>query len=144
MRQAMRWARISGSERIVYRMRWRRAVEALAGLLLTTGAAVAQDGPSAARQDELLHLLRQDCGSCHGLTLRGGLGPLSSLPVTGVLEWTIGAKAGQTVVTLRYAVGGYRLGDAAKFAKPAPAKPAPAKPTTPVVSKAKPTPPAAK
>jgi len=51
------------------------------------------------------------------LLMRGGLGPLSSLPVTGVLEWTIGAKAGQTVVTLRYAVGGYRLGDAAKFAK---------------------------
>jgi len=51
------------------------------------------------------------------LLMRGGLGPLSSLPVTGVLEWTIGAKSGQTVVTLRYAVGGYGLGDAAKFAK---------------------------
>lgn len=31
--------------------------------------------PSAARQDELLYRLRQDCGSCHGLTLKGGLGP---------------------------------------------------------------------
>ncbi len=28
-----------------------------------------------ARQQELLHLLRQDCGSCHGMTLKGGLGP---------------------------------------------------------------------
>ncbi len=27
------------------------------------------------RQHELLHLLKQDCGSCHGLTLKGGLGP---------------------------------------------------------------------
>ncbi|WP_130470881.1 c-type cytochrome [Candidatus Magnetaquicoccus inordinatus] len=27
------------------------------------------------RQQELLHLLRQDCGSCHGLRLLGGLGP---------------------------------------------------------------------
>lgn len=27
------------------------------------------------RQQELLHLLRQDCGSCHGMTLKGGLGP---------------------------------------------------------------------
>ncbi|AGA33308.1 Cytochrome c55X precursor NirC [Thioalkalivibrio nitratireducens DSM 14787] len=27
------------------------------------------------RQAELRHLLMQDCGSCHGLTLRGGLGP---------------------------------------------------------------------
>ncbi|MEX0957796.1 MAG: cytochrome c [Burkholderiales bacterium] len=24
---------------------------------------------------ELLHLLRHDCGSCHGLSLAGGLGP---------------------------------------------------------------------
>lgn len=24
---------------------------------------------------ELIRLVRQDCGSCHGLTLRGGLGP---------------------------------------------------------------------
>lgn len=29
----------------------------------------------ASRQSELLHLLDQDCGSCHGLTRRGGLGP---------------------------------------------------------------------
>lgn len=31
--------------------------------------------PSEQRQEELLHLLRHDCGSCHGLTLKGGLGP---------------------------------------------------------------------
>ena len=30
---------------------------------------------SEKRQQELLHLLKQDCGSCHGLTLKGGLGP---------------------------------------------------------------------
>ena len=28
-----------------------------------------------ARQKELVTLVRQDCGSCHGLTLQGGLGP---------------------------------------------------------------------
>lgn len=27
------------------------------------------------RQEELLYLLEQDCGSCHGLTMKGGLGP---------------------------------------------------------------------
>jgi len=27
------------------------------------------------RQQELLDFLKQDCGSCHGLTLKGGLGP---------------------------------------------------------------------
>jgi cytochrome c55X len=36
--------------------------------------AVAAEVPPA-RQAELLRLLTQDCGSCHGLTLRGGLGP---------------------------------------------------------------------
>lgn len=28
-----------------------------------------------ARQSELAHLVRHDCGSCHGMTLNGGLGP---------------------------------------------------------------------
>ena len=31
------------------------------------------------RQQELTHLLKHDCGSCHGMTLKGGLGP-SLLP----------------------------------------------------------------
>ena len=37
--------------------------------------------PSPARQKELIHLVRQDCGSCHGMTLQGGLGP-ALLPAT--------------------------------------------------------------
>lgn len=56
----------------------------LAGLAAATGlprhvAAGPLVEPSAQRQGELLHLLRHDCGSCHGLTLKGGLGP-SLLP----------------------------------------------------------------
>jgi cytochrome c55X len=39
--------------------------------LASAGAAAL----SAARQVELHNLLVQDCGSCHGLTMRGGLGP---------------------------------------------------------------------
>lgn len=36
----------------------------------------AQTGtPPPERQRELVHLVRQDCGSCHGMTLQGGLGP---------------------------------------------------------------------
>jgi len=31
--------------------------------------------PSPERARELVRMVRQDCGSCHGLTLRGGLGP---------------------------------------------------------------------
>ena len=39
-------------------------------------AEVAQsDEPTPARRDELIYRLRQDCGSCHGLTMKGGLGP---------------------------------------------------------------------
>jgi cytochrome c55X len=38
-----------------------------------TGAALA--APSVERQEELIYRLRQDCGSCHGMTLKGGLGP---------------------------------------------------------------------
>ena len=41
-------------------------------------AEAANDVPPP-RQDELLHLLTQDCGSCHGMTLGGGLGkPLTA------------------------------------------------------------------
>ena len=36
-------------------------------------------GVDAARQAELLYLLKHDCGSCHGMTRKGGLGP-SLLP----------------------------------------------------------------
>lgn len=48
----------------------------LAGALLVLAAtAGAAADPAPARQRELLYLLTQDCGSCHGLTLKGGLGP---------------------------------------------------------------------
>jgi cytochrome c55X len=39
----------------------------------------AQADPDVAHQAQLLNLLRQDCGACHGMTLKGGLGP-SLLP----------------------------------------------------------------
>lgn len=56
----------------------------LTSLLLGCFALPAAAEPSAARQQELIHLVRQDCGSCHGLTLRGGLGkPLTSEHLQG-------------------------------------------------------------
>lgn len=36
---------------------------------------LADSSLSAERMQELETLLYQDCGSCHGMTLRGGLGP---------------------------------------------------------------------
>ena len=51
----------------------------LVTLLVLTEACVADGGstyaPEGARRSELIRLVREDCGSCHGLTLKGGLGP---------------------------------------------------------------------
>lgn len=38
-------------------------------------SAVSANELSQERQQELRHLLLHDCGSCHGMTLKGGLGP---------------------------------------------------------------------
>ena len=51
----------------------------LAAAMGLAGPAYAADGgdesPPSGRQSELVHMVRHDCGSCHGLTLAGGLGP---------------------------------------------------------------------
>ena len=49
---------------------------AVSGSDLAVATAVPQS-----RQQELRHLLLHDCGSCHGMTLKGGLGP-ALLPET--------------------------------------------------------------
>jgi cytochrome c55X len=46
---------------------------ALSFMLATT--AVAVEPLSVERESELRNLMIQDCGSCHGLRMRGGLGP---------------------------------------------------------------------
>jgi cytochrome c55X len=56
------------------------AAASLAAVLLVASPRARADeaaivAPPAARQHELLRLLHQDCGSCHGLRLTGGLGP---------------------------------------------------------------------
>ena len=44
-------------------------------LLCLVAHQVHAQAPDAARQRELIRMVRQDCGSCHGLYLTGGLGP---------------------------------------------------------------------
>ncbi|MBF0272510.1 MAG: cytochrome c [Magnetococcales bacterium] len=44
-------------------------------LLLLSGAGAVCAEVTPERQRQLVHLLRHDCGSCHGMTLKGGLGP---------------------------------------------------------------------
>jgi cytochrome c55X len=43
--------------------------------LFWVSTAVIGAPPDSLRQKELIRLVRQDCGSCHGMTLQGGLGP---------------------------------------------------------------------
>lgn len=50
----------------------------------------ASDGISSDRQLELRNLLIQDCGSCHGLAMRGGLGP-------ALLPGTLSGKSAETI-----------------------------------------------
>ncbi len=47
----------------------------VAGLALLACAAAAGAQPEPARRAQLVELVREDCGACHGLTLKGGLGP---------------------------------------------------------------------
>lgn len=46
---------------------------ALASMLMVNFTAAAALAPE--RQVQLNYLLSQDCGSCHGMTRKGGLGP---------------------------------------------------------------------
>jgi cytochrome c55X len=45
----------------------------IAAALLAAQAVGAE--PTPTRQRELVRMVRQDCGSCHGMRLTGGLGP---------------------------------------------------------------------
>ena len=77
-----------------------RLLLALAALLPGYLVHPAAAEPSSERQKELVHLVRQDCGSCHGMTLQGGLGPallpatLSDKPVEGLVATIIGGRTG--------------------------------------------------
>ncbi|WP_333822278.1 c-type cytochrome [Pinisolibacter sp.] len=50
------------------------ALPLLAAVLVASPISAARSEPDAATKTRLTHLLVQDCGSCHGLTLQGGLG----------------------------------------------------------------------
>lgn len=50
------------------------AIMTLSAPLMAALADVAGDPPTQ-RQAELIYQVEQDCGSCHGLTMKGGLGP---------------------------------------------------------------------
>lgn len=51
-----------------------RSIWLALSLVLST-PLLAGDGVTSERAQELQNLLIQDCGSCHGLQMKGGLGP---------------------------------------------------------------------
>lgn len=65
------------SEQIVDRLLYWSVVAAIGLGLFNSSELLA--APSQARSTELIRLVREDCGSCHGLRLSGGIGP-SLLP----------------------------------------------------------------
>ena len=55
------------------------------GLLASVAQAQTAPQPSAQRAAELVRMVRQDCGSCHGMRLAGGLGP--ALTPARLADW---------------------------------------------------------
>ncbi len=76
----------------------------LTGAGVTTAAA----GPAPARQRELVALLRQDCGACHGMRLTGGLGPpltaeaLYAKPADSMTETILSGRPGTAMPPWRH------------------------------------------
>lgn len=69
-------------------------------LSLIASAGTAGETLSDTRRAELHDLLIQDCGSCHGLTLHGGLGPallpqrLQPMPREALINTVLNGRAG--------------------------------------------------
>ena len=78
----------------------RRLWMPLLGLALLVASGAQAQAPDAARQRELVRMVRQDCGSCHGLYLTGGLGPaltreaLADKPLDSLASTIYGGRPG--------------------------------------------------
>jgi cytochrome c55X len=72
----------------------------LAVMGVEAGAPATSGAPDASRQREIVRLLRQDCGSCHGMRLTGGLGPpltpqaLRDKPSDSLVATIVSGRAG--------------------------------------------------
>jgi len=75
----------------------------LGAALVAAFASAAEAKPAAPEEQrarELIHIVRQDCGSCHGLTLAGGLGPaltpdaLADKPFEGLVATVVSGRPG--------------------------------------------------
>ncbi len=77
-----------------------RSAGVLCLALAALGAQADAPDPSPQRQRELVRMVRQDCGSCHGLHLTGGLGPaltreaLAGKPLESMASTIYGGRPG--------------------------------------------------
>ena len=77
-----------------------RPLSVLAAALIAAGAVQAQTETTPQRQKALVHMVRQDCGACHGLQLTGGLGPpltpqaLSDRTIESIVATTLDGRPG--------------------------------------------------
>jgi len=91
----------------VFGRRYPHVVAAVLAGMLAQPAAADPAPPGGERQRALVHLVRQDCGSCHGLTLQGGLGPallpgaLRERPRAGLVATIIGGRPGTPMPPFR-------------------------------------------
>ena len=69
-------------------------------LIILFSFGICADPLPVERQQELQYLLKQDCGSCHGMRLTGGLGP----------ALTANALAGKSPELLRATISEGRTG----------------------------------
>jgi cytochrome c55X len=75
---------------------------------MVLATSLMADAPiSDVRQQELLDFLKQDCGSCHGLTMKGGLGPallpgtLKGKPVEFIVATILDGRPGTAMPAWR-------------------------------------------
>ena len=79
---------------------WHRAFAGLALVACAAGLHAQPAPPTTQRQQELVRMVRQDCGSCHGLRLTGGLGPaltpqaLADKPLDSMVATIYGGRPG--------------------------------------------------
>ncbi len=103
-----------------------RRFSVCAAALLAAAVGTAAAAPPPERAAELARLVRNDCGACHGLRLKGGLGPpltpqaLAGKPVELLVATVLEGRAGTpmppwkpflTEEEARWIVEGLRRGD---------------------------------
>lgn len=76
------------------------ALSAPAALAAPLDDAATPPPPTLERQQALVRFVRQDCGSCHGMRLTGGLGPpltrqaLAERPLESIVATTLYGRPG--------------------------------------------------